>query len=323
MRFDSAEHAPLDRVERYARFNGPPSRVEQAGPNFSMQVARWRLDRIVLHERRAHDVIHARDGTEIADGLDHLMLHLLVSGGYQVDIGDSVRDIPEGALLLLDLQQPMRTRANDAHIITISLARDLAIATVGSIAAAHGRIVDGASVLPLSDYLQILCRHAALIPETATAALAQAIVPLVTVAIGAPTLADEAMSHRDPAVFDRAKRLIDAGLGNSRFDATLLAEQSGLSRSTLYRLFQASGGLMTYIRTKRLERIRNTLSNPEDDRPLAAIVAEAGFASEQKFARYFEQAYGVRPTAYRRAVASHRSDGGSNPRFGLWISELE
>ena len=323
MRFDSADHDVAIRVERYTRFNGPPSRVEAAGPDFAMAVARWRLDRIVLHERRAHDVIHAREAAEIADGLDHLMLHLVISGGYQVDIGDGFREVPEGALLLLDMLRPMRTRADDAHVVTISLARDLALASVGALADVHGRIVDGASVLPLSHYLQALCRHASLIPLTATAALAQAIVPLVKVAAGTTTPPDENLGYRDPAAFDRAKRMIDANLGNSRLEATLLAEQTGLSRSTLYRLFQASGELMTYIRNRRLERIRNALSNPEDDRPLAAIAAEAGFASEQKFVRLFEQAYGIRPTAYRRAAMTEQSDGGSNPRFGLWVSELE
>lgn len=208
-------------------------------------------------------------------------------------------------------------------MITISLARDLAIAAAGAVGTLHGRIVDGGSVLPLSHYLQALCRHAALIPETAANALAQAIVPLVTVAVGPPARPDEAIGYRDAGALDRTKRLIDAGLGNARLNATLLAEQTGLSRATLYRLFQTSGGLMAYIRNRRLERIRNALSNPEDDRPLGAIAAEAGYPSERQFARQFEQAYGTRPAAFRRAVVAHQGEGRSNPRLDLWISELE
>lgn len=320
MRFDSADHPSGERLKRYARFNGPPSRVLAIGPDFAMRATRWRFDRSVLHERISRDVAHERGPDEIVDGLDHLMLHLVVSGDYEIDVGDGLSPVPEGAILLLDMARPMRSRTRGAHILTISVSREVAVAAFGNLADLHGAIVGGAETRPLADYLRSLATHAGDLPASAAIAFTEALMPLLTAALDVPQTPEEA-ALPDRSAFDRARRLIERRLADPLLGPELIAQKTGLSRATLYRLFQPSGGLMAFIRNRRLDRARTALSNADDRRPLIQLIAEAGFVSESHFSRQFALVYGIRPSVYReRAALLPERD--ADHRLDYWFSEL-
>ncbi|MFC3711305.1 helix-turn-helix transcriptional regulator [Sphingoaurantiacus capsulatus] len=319
MAFDSKDWPAADRLARYAAFNGAPTRVSADGPAFSMRVARWRLHRTVLHERHGTDVAHDRGAAEIRDGLDHLLIHHVVAGGYDSDVGSGYRAVPAGHLLLVDMRRPIRTRSRDAHVLTVSLSREAAAAVLGDLGAAHGRVLGGTGIQPLADFLASLTRHAAAMPHAAAPALAQAIAPLLAAAIEEPVAgADDVVRE---ASFDRARRVIENRLADPALGTEMLMEHSRLSRATLYRLFQPHGGLMAFITARRLEQARTRLADRSDPRPIAAIAADCGFPSESHFSRRFAAAYGLRPSAYRDQLLAAAA-GAPDPRLPMWLGEL-
>lgn len=103
----------------------------------------------------------------------------------------------------------------------------------------------------------------------------------------------------DPDIL-AATRLIDERLMDPDLDAASLMQALGLSRSSLYRAFQAVGGVNAYIRQRRLQLARDVLAARTGPRPTVGEVAQShGFASDSHFSRAFRAAFGHSPGALR------------------------
>ena len=98
----------------------------------------------------------------------------------------------------------------------------------------------------------------------------------------------------------RAKDLADARYAE-RLSVTDLARTAGLSRAHFSREFRRAFGEPphTYLLTRRLERAAALLRNT--DWPVIEVCFAVGLSSVGSFTSSFKQAYGVTPTAYRRA----------------------
>ena len=64
--FDSDSFPPAERFQNYCDSNGSGVTACEAGPAFRARIARWRLDRTVLHDRHLNDVIHKRTAAHAA-----------------------------------------------------------------------------------------------------------------------------------------------------------------------------------------------------------------------------------------------------------------
>ncbi|USJ27367.1 helix-turn-helix domain-containing protein [Ensifer adhaerens] len=93
-------------------------------------------------------------------------------------------------------------------------------------------------------------------------------------------------------LLSHAKRYIEARLDASTLNIDAICNIVGVSRRTLYRLFETEGGVVHYIQSRRLERIRSILANPRDVRRISDIAADFGFLRGDHFARAFKQQYG-------------------------------
>ena len=98
----------------------------------------------------------------------------------------------------------------------------------------------------------------------------------------------------------RARRYIEAHLYDPDLTPDGVRQASGLSRATLYRLFQHEGGLFAYIRNCRLRAAANELLR-FPDRPVVEIAYLCGFGSAPDFARAFRRAYDMTPSDFRAA----------------------
>ncbi|MBD9524519.1 helix-turn-helix domain-containing protein [Ensifer sp. ENS03] len=125
-----------------------------------------------------------------------------------------------------------------------------------------------------------------------------------------------------------AKRYIEARLDASTLNIDAICNIVAVSRRTLYRLFETEGGVVHYIQTRRLERIRSILANPRDMRRISDIAADFGFLRGDHFARAFKQQYRQSARELRQSV---KSDGRPNtglavqaPHAGFddWIRQL-
>ncbi|MFX5558838.1 helix-turn-helix transcriptional regulator, partial [Acinetobacter baumannii] len=83
-----------------------------------------------------------------------------------------------------------------------------------------------------------------------------------------------------------------------------IAAAHHISVRYLQRLFETEGTTVTtWIRQRRLERIRRDLADPRIDRSTSAVAARWGLADASHFSKLFKAAYGMTPRQYRLAAS--------------------
>ncbi|MER6314527.1 helix-turn-helix domain-containing protein [Streptomyces sp. NPDC001581] len=118
--------------------------------------------------------------------------------------------------------------------------------------------------------------------------------------LGAVQVSSFAYSHvrsrRTPALIRR---------GDPELTPALIAAAHGISVRRLYLLFRdGAESVSATVRRLRLERCRSDLARPEPAaRPVHDIAARWCFGNAAAFSRAFREAYGISPTAFRRAAA--------------------
>lgn len=87
------------------------------------------------------------------------------------------------------------------------------------------------------------------------------------------TPASDSAYNRPAVVAIEIRQFIEANLGRSDLGVEMLCARFGLSRTPVYALFEADGGVMTYIRNRRLAQAMRMLSGVEEGPPRVSGVA--------------------------------------------------
>lgn len=106
---------------------------------------------------------------------------------------------------------------------------------------------------------------------------------------------------RDRTLVLHAKTFIHRHLDDPDLTPAGIAAAHHVSRSYLYRVFQAEGlTVASYIRDQRLEHARRDLADPRlRALPIRAVAARWGYPRAAEFTRAFRTAYGLPPSELR------------------------
>lgn len=266
---------------------------------FTGSMTTHHLGGLLLSETAGSAVRFRRSGATIArSAIDHFLVQVYVEGGYAGSVGGQEVEMRAGDVCVLDLTRPLATRAGDFRNITIVVPRESLAPLVKAPDALHGTILPGTSAVGslLADHLRTL--HAQL-PEM-TAREAQAVAGgtagLVAACLGAADTREPPIPELHAAMLARIRRFIDERLESPDLDGDAIRRSFGLSRSSLYRLFEPLGGVAVHIRGRRLARALADLVTPRPDRTRVIDIAlHWGFGSEASFSRAFRAAYGLTP----------------------------
>jgi len=301
--FDSAGLPETDAFERYRRLHAPDVEVEKAPSPFFARMRSWWLDRSKLSVCEYGGVRHVRNEYDARDGLDHFVLHHVVSGELRAGaLGRPVR-IDPGQTVVLDARVPMEASSASVRVITMNVTREAMLAAAGSARGLHGYCIDHRQGALLSSLLRELVEQIPHLAIGAHGAVLRTLVDLLSVALhptGA-TVRPDAFRF-EHARHEAARQVIEANAGSPDFSVQDVMNATGLSRTGLYRLFEHSGGVVRYIQQCRLQRLRVQLDDRAfDAQPLAELAPLLGFSSESHAGRLFKQMFGVSPGAYRAA----------------------
>lgn len=300
--------------EGYRALYAGGSDVAPTGQPFQARVEAHRFSRMIVFERRLAGVAHSRDSARVRrDGYDHFTIQLLRSGRFHGGSPGRERLLSPGDVILFDMTRPQRTRADQAHFVTVSLARDVVEAVLPDARRFHGEILPAASAGLLADLIESLSRRAGSLSPEAAGRTSRALAELLAAALGAPEAGAEASFDAAADLRrERAEAYIEAHLNDPRLDPERVADALGLSRTTLYGLFAQSGGVARHILTRRLERLRCALGRPTETRSVTTLTYDHGFTSESHCSRAFRAAYGLPPGRYRSEMERLRSGGTAN-----------
>jgi AraC-like DNA-binding protein len=296
---------------------------------FHMSIDAYNLGSLVLGPIRTARQRYQRSRRLIAShGIDHYLVQLYRTGGYQGVNGKREIHVRPGDLSILDLSQVVESRANAADLFNILVPRPLLDAALRRGTDLTGLVLRGDTALGglLRDYLRALGRRMPALTEHETPAVVEATIAVIAACVG-PTAA--ALERAQPALegvqLARMKCYIAKNLGTAELGPELLADHFHVSRAALYRAFAAQGGVARYIRALRLERCARALADPVGHhRSVQAIAEEHGFACPAHFSRLFRQTFGMAPSEARAIGRTSAAEAAPHDAAVLdgWIRAL-
>lgn len=119
---------------------------------------------------------------------------------------------------------------------------------------------------------------------------------------GSPFVSSEtvSISTADTLFLSKLKKAVMKNLSNTEFNVDKLAEEIGMSRSSLNRKMKGTLGISAnnYIRLERLKEAAKRLSDGESK--ISEVCGDVGFSSPSYFAKSFYQQFGILPKEFSK-----------------------
>jgi AraC-like DNA-binding protein len=237
--------------------------------------------------------------------VDTICLLVYSEGGSRLDADGLPVEIRPGDVCIFDMTRPSTVQAPDFKNLSIVLPRSLLEQSIVDLDSVHGLVLQRSSPLNamLVNHLQTMYAHAGALNLSEARAAAQVATALVAAFAGASADGRNAIRNAAAAASQQAaRRIIDANLHDRNLGPALLCRQLGVSRTKLYRLFDAEGGVGHYILERRLTRAyQSLLDSAHAHESIGAIAAQCGFSNVSVFSRAFRQNHGMSPSELRDA----------------------
>ncbi|VVE90466.1 helix-turn-helix domain-containing protein [Pandoraea bronchicola] len=282
-------------------------RIEASPHGFTGEMSGTHLgDSLISRTGCSATMDHRRNAIDVRRShVDHLLIVLFTSGRVQGEYGKRTLNATPGAIGVLDLGQTFKSRTTSLSTITLTVPRDRLPTSLRN-RKLHGAVLDpglGVTRLLASHMTELLKSAPTLTNEEMTASVNASLMLLG----GAQSKLLDSAGDAQQVVREGVKRLVREHIDHSLTSEALSPEQisaaMGLSRSSLYRLFQADGGVQAYIQARKLDRCFDELLLSTGNRiTIIEIAYRYGFSSESVFSRAFRRRFGVSPREVRASA---------------------
>jgi AraC-like DNA-binding protein len=155
----------------------------------------------------------------------------------------------------------------------------------------------------LGDYMMALERRMAAVTEAELPRLTDAVGAMVAAAVAPSAERVAVAGHQiDLGRKERVRQAVRRHLRTPTLGPRTLGRLVGMSRSNLYRLFEATGGVARYIQSQRLLEAHAVLFDPATTKSISAIAEDLCFADASSFSRTFRREFGHSPGKVRSAA---------------------
>lgn len=290
--------------------------------DFRIDTSGWMLGPFILTIGRMIEMRTVRSVPLLADRYCD-MLFVLVGEGFLSGRATGRRiGIGPGEWAVLDSRQPFEIEAKDCAYTMLLVPRESLYAVPDArLTDLHGHRPDGCCATFLAEHARALVRHLPHMTAAEARTAAQSTLKLVEgVCLDGADGPNEGVSPVS-SLRRRVERYIDNHLGTADLSPERIAADLEISRTTLYRAFQPSGGVAQHIRTRRLDTARGLLDHPEEHRSLGEIAELLGFATAASFAKAFRGRFGMPPRAVR-GIAAPTTVPNSRALFEHWTRSI-
>jgi AraC-like DNA-binding protein len=251
------------------------------------------------------------DHTPVAG--DCLAVQLYYRGGLRGRIGDDATlELDPQHVAIVDLAYPFTCWTADSEVIWVTIPRARLAEVLPSRRVGVVKLHRGSPRgRTLTAAVEHLWADVVTAPASQAGVLAAGIVDAVRAVLRPGDFEPDGRSLALAMKDYIAANLADLALGPESLRATFYC-----SRSTLYRLFQADGGIAAYIRDQRLLRCFDELTRPSAaTTAIWSIATRWGFENPSHFNRLFKVKFGLPPSVV--AQPAEAAIPGSTSRLAL------
>jgi AraC-like DNA-binding protein len=306
-KFSTQDLPPAAQFDAYRGYCAPVIDIlpgDQAEPCYEASCEMWTLGRLTLRRIRAPGATFVRRAAQIRhDGLDHWVFNLTRVGTQDVlSAGGGLRSDP-GEVSVFSLAGAYEARRSSVEWLGLFVPRGACPAIDAAFHHDRHQSLDTPLGRLLGSYLSALADELSVMPPS-DLTLAIEATELLLARFAVPRSADP---HANEAASDlprlrRIRDIIDHNLGSGHLQADRLCKLAGVSRSSLYRMFEPYGGVHRYVQRERLRRAHALLADPECTKRISSIANDLCFADAAAFSRSFRQEFGYAPSELRRSV---------------------
>lgn len=332
-RFDTTREEPKRRLEAFREAMSPMYDVqplEETARDAPVILEVWQLGSAVLIGAEVSGFSYERSPHMIArDGRDLYQIQLYQAGHCHVVRGAEEAMAVPGDIMVTDLATPIFTREPAFRHIDLLLPRALLAPLLQDPDAHGGHILsrNNPLVALLGNHLESLLAQAPRLPAERAMEVLNATAQLAASAMNS-YLDESTASGVKTALACELRRYINMHLLDLDLTPESLAHRFGLSRATVYRMFESENGVARYVQRRRLECARIELCNPSQrHRTIAEIGAAFGYVHAQDFIRAFRREFGISPGELReqaRTIGRMRllSNAPQLPIWSEWVRRM-
>lgn len=240
----------------------------------------------------------AREAEHIRrSGIDHISVIVNLTDTVGDCDGRSVR-AEAGSVQFRDLARPSAAWTSSIDLITVMVPRAAVPGWLLS-RSFHGLVLPGSSAggRLVASHLMTLTDVAGEVSEVEGLASIEAAFVIAERFLGhsrSVTPAHADAIHR--TIRERAMALLDSQPQGARWSAATVAQTIGVSRTSLYRAFERTGGVRVYVLNRRLARAYAALRGRRGVLPSVETIGQQnGFPDRRSFVQAFRQRFGVSP----------------------------
>ncbi|MBB5762687.1 helix-turn-helix domain-containing protein [Methylorubrum rhodesianum] len=240
---------------------------------------------------------YRRDRDLIARTSDHILFHFYNVGGFSGLISGQQTTIWSSQVAIIDLAQEVDTLAASSDTIALVVPRALLPGLADN--PLPPRLDAGRNRL-LAAHLIALRERSTLIEEPDVEEVVAQTLDFLRALLD-PSRTEEAAATPTLATchLTLAEQAIRTHLASPDLSPEMIANEIGVSRATLYRMFAPYGGIMRSVQERRLLAVRAALSDPLETRRLSRLAADFGFRGKVHFSRSFRAQFGITASEFR------------------------
>lgn len=307
LRARSSDVQPQSRLERLRQAMGNTYSLElpaqSHAQDYEFDLSLWRFGPLLLAASTHAGWTQSRTLQGIRnDQVDHYRVVLVIEGGLDVDSDGRQLSVGPGDMFVSDLSRPELVQARAGAYRTLYVPREMLDEALPRSFDLHGARPGGVAARLLAAQLRTLdgTRLEALAPDDASA-IARATVELLGASlVPSSETPEHALPTTQTMLLRQMCRYIDLHLGEPDLGSEPLCSFFDVSRSTLYRMFEPLGGVLHYIRERRLARVHELLATSAQRVHLGSAAQAHGFRSATHFSRAFREQYGYSPGEVRQ-----------------------
>ncbi len=255
----------------------------------------WFHDRVMFIQSKNDVVAAGRSKAQAENGARLVFLHRYVSGHIRGVMGDLSIDRDPGEIYLIDQARRVRCIQYPTIVQGVFLPKEM----IGYDESAHAPFVRfglrptiGPVIYDAFErVLDQVCRDDVLDTEAF-----ERLISCLKLAIGTDQRSGDVRRHAREAMATLIRKFVEENLHQPSLSSTSILKNFGVSRASLFRMFERDGGVRSFIQKRRLNRAVFDLSQqPATRGAIGAAAYRWGFSSDATFNRAVRNAFGAPP----------------------------